>query len=205
MLFVLDGIDGSGKTSCAKLLCERNPSWESIKVPGHTNEGRVIRDILLNPEYYVRAKPAFFLFCADMLQTLQSLDYEKVYILDRSYYSALIYQVWGNPHLPIPQRRVMESVICNFFPSPEMTFILHADWRVAKARSTKQEFLGEDDQYEAADDRVWQKRAEDYLTLPDSFPSRDFTIIDTTHQTLDRVVLTIESDIQEIIEGVSKC
>lgn len=101
LFIVLEGPDGSGKTTQAHLLAERLSSdgYPSIATeePGGTETGRYIREIILNPSIHVSPKTELFLFLADRAEHVQrvikpALDEGKIVVCSRYIYSTLVYQ-----------------------------------------------------------------------------------------------------------------
>lgn len=101
LFIVLEGPDGSGKTTQAHLLAERLSSngYPSIATeePGGTETGRYIREIILNPSISVSPKTELFLFLADRAEHVQrvikpALDKGKNVVCSRYIYSTLVYQ-----------------------------------------------------------------------------------------------------------------
>lgn len=98
---VFEGPDGSGKTTQAELLYHRlmENGLPAIltEEPGGTEEGRRIRDILLNPALTIGPKTELFLFLADRADHVQkvivpSLTEGKTVVCSRYFYSTLVYQ-----------------------------------------------------------------------------------------------------------------
>lgn len=98
---VLEGPDGSGKTTQAHLLAERLSSdgYPSIATeePGGTDTGRFIREIILNPSISISPKTELFLFLADRAEHVQkiikpALDEGRIVVCSRYIYSTLVYQ-----------------------------------------------------------------------------------------------------------------
>ncbi len=101
MYIVLEGIDGSGKSTQTKFLKKWMQNMglnvELIAEPTTSPVGQLIRELLLNPH---TDKPDFqkklgLLFAADRLflkDKLNSLENDKIILSDRSYYSSLVYQ-----------------------------------------------------------------------------------------------------------------
>ncbi len=98
---VLEGPDGSGKTTQAQLLYKRLKAsgWPCIltEEPGATREGCIIRNILLDPELAIGPKTELFLFLADRADHVQNviepaLSEGKTVVCSRYFYSTLVYQ-----------------------------------------------------------------------------------------------------------------
>lgn len=73
--FVLDGVDGCGKSTQAALLCERldaagqEPALH-LREPGGTQLGEALRGLLLSREFEIEAGVESLLFCASRAQML---------------------------------------------------------------------------------------------------------------------------------------
>ncbi len=98
---VFEGIDGSGKTTQASILYERLISEDIdcllTEEPGGTQEGKVIKDLLLNPNYKICDKAELFLFLADRAQHIENvvkpaIDQGTIVISSRYIFSTLVYQ-----------------------------------------------------------------------------------------------------------------
>jgi dTMP kinase len=98
---VLEGPDGSGKSTQALLLAERleQDGYRCVVTgqPGGTEEGRRIRDLLLDPKLHIDPKAELFLFLADRANHVSrvvqpALAENKVVISSRYFYSTLVYQ-----------------------------------------------------------------------------------------------------------------
>ncbi len=97
----LEGPDGSGKSTQAHILSEklRAEGYSCIvtEQPGGTEEGKRIRNILLNPEFDISAKTELFLFLADRAEHVAkivepTLKGNSIVISSRYLYSTLVYQ-----------------------------------------------------------------------------------------------------------------
>jgi dTMP kinase len=97
----LEGPDGSGKSTQAHLLSEKliahGYSCIVTEQPGGTEEGRRIRNILLNPEFDICVKTELFLFLADRAEHVAkiiepALQGNAIVISSRYLYSTLVYQ-----------------------------------------------------------------------------------------------------------------
>ena len=98
---VLEGPDGSGKSTQAALLAERlemdGHRCLVTEQPGGTEEGRRIREILLDPHFQIDPRTELFLFLADRAAHVgkivqPALEEDKVVISSRYFYSTLVYQ-----------------------------------------------------------------------------------------------------------------
>jgi dTMP kinase len=105
VLIAFEGIEGSGKTTQAKLLYdylkERGLPCLFLREPGSTAIGEKIREIILNPEFETMdAKTELLLYLASRAQLvvekiLPALRDRKIIITDRFSDSSLAYQGGG--------------------------------------------------------------------------------------------------------------
>jgi dTMP kinase len=104
MIIVIEGLDGSGKTTQVRLLADhlRGKGQEIIVVeePGTTGIGQKIRDILLGRENKIAPLAELFLYEASRAQLVQevlrpALAAGKIAIADRFALSSLAYQGYG--------------------------------------------------------------------------------------------------------------
>lgn len=103
LLIVIEGIDGSGKTSLVQNLKKSlEPEYPILttKEPGATELGKAIRPLLQEQNIAVCPKAEFLLFAADRAQhfetvILPELANGKVIISDRMGDSSLCYQGYG--------------------------------------------------------------------------------------------------------------
>lgn len=98
MLIILDGADGTGKTSTAKALAEHLGSEAMyIREPGGTKFGEYVRSQFLLSHEPLHKLTIFYLFQAcriEMLSMLLNEHADKKYIvLDRFWHSTYAYQV----------------------------------------------------------------------------------------------------------------
>lgn len=108
MFITLEGIEGSGKTTQAKLLLEyltgQGYSVSLTREPGWGRSGELIRDLLLN-DRTVALQPftELCLFCADRVEHVNGfikpkLDEGNIVICDRYHDSTIVYQGYGRPN-----------------------------------------------------------------------------------------------------------
>lgn len=98
---VLEGADGSGKTTQARILARKLTSdgytCIATEEPGGTDGGRIIRDIILNPSLPISPKTELFLFLADRAEHVDkvirpALKDGKIVVCSRYIYSTIVYQ-----------------------------------------------------------------------------------------------------------------
>lgn len=103
ILIVIEGIDGSGKSSLAKGIQNALQDQYPViltKEPGATQLGKMLRKILQEQEVPVCPKAEFLLFAADRAQHFKTLvtpelEQGKIVLSDRMGDSSICYQGYG--------------------------------------------------------------------------------------------------------------
>lgn len=144
MYIVLEGIDGSGKSTQSELLNQwlQNNGYSTKKIvePTTSDIGKLIRKELLNPKATndINQQRLTLLFAADrltlkeeILETKQSK--EKILISDRSFYSSICYQ--NNSSI---DRNWIYQVNLEA-PRPDLTILLDLTEKEAIKRCDKEE------------------------------------------------------------------
>jgi len=102
--FVLDGLDGSGKTTqaarVAAHLHERGDAVVVLREPGATPAGEAIRDLLLDADTDLTPLAEMLLYQAARAQVVETvirpvLEQGQTVVLDRYWYSTAAYQGFG--------------------------------------------------------------------------------------------------------------
>jgi dTMP kinase len=103
-IIVIEGLDGTGKTTVAKALAEalvhRGDTARYVREPGTTPVGERIRDEFLLSKVPMHPASLFYLFQvarAEMLQSLaEDADRPAYIVMDRFWPSTLAYQVYAS-------------------------------------------------------------------------------------------------------------
>ncbi|WP_420455921.1 dTMP kinase [Rubrivirga sp.] len=104
MLFSFEGIDGSGKSTQARLLAaalrERGFEVVDVREPGGTEVGERIRALLLSPDSSIAPRAELLLFSAARAQLVDevvrpALGRDAVVVVDRYFDSSTAYQGGG--------------------------------------------------------------------------------------------------------------
>ena len=139
--YVIDGPDGSGKTTqVARLAAAFRQRGEVVVVlrePGATPAGEAIRDLLLDPETDVTPVAEMLLYQAARAHLVEAvvrpaLESGQVVILDRYWYSTVAYQGYGLGLDPDEIRRVSKTATGGL--EPDHAFFLDLDPDVAFSR-----------------------------------------------------------------------
>ena len=193
---VLDGPDGCGKTTQAKLLAqwlqEQGVPTELFRDPGGTAIGEKIRQVLLNPEHIVMSTATeVMLYMAARAQLwaekiAPALKSNKCVILDRWLSSTCAYQGFAGSF-------GMEKIIkiaadCLERVWPDLTIILDVDLETGANRLKAQP-----DRMEQKGKEYHQRVREGFLKLAKS--QENFTVVDGSDD-----IETIHKKVIEIVE-----
>jgi dTMP kinase len=178
---VLDGPDGCGKSTQARLLTEwlngQGVATASFRDPGTTLIGEKIRDILLSPAHEAMTTPTeVLLYMAARAQLwteeiAPALQQGRCVLLDRWLSSTCAYQGYAGQF-------GMEKVIAVASDAlervwPDLTIILDVDLRTAAGRLNR-----ELDRMEQKGDRYHARVREGFLKLAGG--RDDFVVVDAT-------------------------
>jgi dTMP kinase len=129
IFIVIEGLDGSGKTTQATLLAEKISKSYSVLLTAEPSRGKIgtfIRECCLYEQARLPTEAEALLFAADRIEHMQTelkpaLDEGKVVICDRYVYSSLAYQ--GSAGLSLDwiktiNARAIEPDFCIFIDVP---------------------------------------------------------------------------------------
>ena len=128
ILIAIEGIDGAGKTTQARLLCERLKSSGYPTVflhePTRGPWGEKIRDLAKNGRHKVTPEEESDLFLKDRIEDVQNninpkLTEKCVVVMDRYYFSNIVYQ--GVTGL---SPEYIETINEKIAPAPDLVIIL---------------------------------------------------------------------------------
>ena len=135
-LIVIEGIDGSGKSTCAKNLTEKLNSINIKTIytfePTHSHYGAKLRDGMLSED--LDAEEELLLFVKDRKEHIEymikpALEEGYFIILDRYFYSSIAYQ--GAKGIDI--NRII-NIHKDFIIKPDIVFIFHLPIDIALNR-----------------------------------------------------------------------
>ena len=202
MFISFEGIDGSGKSTQARLLAEtlRQRDLEVVEVrePGGTPLGEEVRSLLLDPSQDIDPKAELLLFSAARAQLVTAfikpaLAEGAIVIADRFFDSTTVYQGEG--------RRVARSKWLSSLNqyttgglTPRRTYLVDVAVEIAAARR-----LGtEADRMEAAGINFYRRVREGYISLAASCGERILLLdgsrpVEEIHQTVTADFETLAS------------
>ncbi len=170
MFISLEGIDGSGKSTQAKLLVEAlGPETVAIREPGGTDAAERIRDLLADPSFEIDSFAELLLFSAaraDLVSRVirPALEAGKTVVADRFADSSVAYQGGarglGTSHV----LSLCDTVIDGLWP--DLTLLLKADPEPGLGRAQS------DDRFEAEGLELQRAVAEAYEEIAMIAPAR---------------------------------
>ena len=170
-LFVtFEGIDRSGKTTQARLLCEAlGPDALGVREPGGTEAGERIREILKDPAVELSARTEALLFAAARAELVEqvirpALEEGRTVVSDRFLDSSLAYQ-GGARGLGVEEvGRINRFALGGV--RPDLTLLLDIDPAAAANRA------GESDRFEDEGAELQRRVLEAYEELIAAEPAR---------------------------------
>ncbi len=155
-LFVcIEGIDGCGKTTQAKLLIDRlkeNGNVVSLySYPTHDSRyGKIIREEFLAGKIEMSVEEQFLLYLLDMQsdkkKILGELSSGNMVMSERYFISTIAYQSAGN--FDYEKAKAVEEIMA--LPRPDIVFYIDLEPEIAFERKKKQK--GKTDRFESAKD-----------------------------------------------------
>ena len=203
LLLTFEGIDGSGKSTQARLLNEhlQAEGYETLLVrePGGTELSERVRSVLLDPSLNVQPFAELLLFSAARAQLVTerirpALDAGRIVICDRFYDSTTAYQGAGRgvaepDWLRAFHRRVTDALV------PDRTYLVEVDAETARERRAQE--ADEGDRMEAAGADFYERVIAAYAELAEDESDR-FCRLDG-RRSIEDLHGSIRSDVAEIL------
>ncbi|MFP4481286.1 MAG: dTMP kinase [Thermovirgaceae bacterium] len=175
MFITLEGIDGSGKSTQARILehlitrtFAGRPTVRT-REPGGWEGGEPLRKLIIE-EHFRHPWTEALLFLADRCEharrvILPALKRKEIVLCERYNDSTLAYQVWGRG---LPEKEVQKVILAIDLPEPDLTFWLDVNVKTALERVTCR---GEPDRIEA-DKFLLERISKGYRSLWKENPRR---------------------------------
>lgn len=162
MFVCFEGIDGAGKSTQARMLCQRlkkdNFPVELVADPGTTQIGTAIRQILLHNDAPITTMAQMLLFSAARAELAayiqQKLAAGVVVVCDRWLLSTLVYQGEING---VPEKLILDVFQATSNVLPDVCFLLDLSPDDARAR-----IGAPSDRYERVCKEDWQRMSAAY-------------------------------------------
>ncbi len=211
MFITLEGIEGSGKTSQVRHICDflnkNGHDCVSTREPGGTKIGEKIRAILLDPESKAMAPAAeLLLYAADRAQHIKEfigpvLDAGKTVVCDRYFDATVVYQGYARGLDTGLIYKIHQWALDDL--KPDITFLLDLSPETGLSRAWKQIDNGSrvdnETRFEEEKLTFHEKVRDGYLDLAKREPKR-FLVVDAS-QTEDKVREDIISLLSDQIIG----
>jgi len=206
LFFVLEGIDGCGKSTQAGMLEEKlkkeNIPAVLTREPGGTAVGENIRDLLLDPGGTMGTCTEMLLYAAARAQLVQeviqpALNQGKTVVCDRFVWSSLAYQGAGRGAADKKIYQLNQEVTKGL--TPDLTFILDVDVEEARRRLEQKNATKGGDRLENMDMPFYRRVREKYLTFAQYNPVSVEVI--SSHEKPEAVHCQIWSKVREILPG----
>jgi len=159
---IFEGIDGSGKSTQAKILSQRLGA-KLTREPGGTLIGQKIRELILHSNDSLEVETEAILMAADRSEHLAKIILPAVstgvdVVSDRSYLSSYAYQGYGDGFSLVRLKELNEPLLKIVKP----THIIFIDTPIEIATSR---INGEKDRFESSGNYFFEKVREGYLSL----------------------------------------
>lgn len=189
LFITLEGLEGAGKSTQAKLLADRLTEAgypvTLVREPGGTVVGEAIRGLLADPQYDdMGPLTEVFLFAASRAQLVEQVIRPKlgegtIVICDRFADATLAYQGYGRGVHPTQLREIGD--ICSWGVRPDITFLLDIEPArgLNRVRTRSVETLTKLDRFETLDLGFFERVRDGYLEIAQDEPFR-FRVVDAT-------------------------
>ncbi len=198
IMIAIEGLDGSGKTTQARLLAAhlqgRGKSVVLVEEPGTTATGEAIREILLDGEKEIGPLCELFLYEASRAQLVRevvrpALAAGKIVVADRFSLSSLAYQGYGRG-LPLELVETLNGIATDNLV-PDLTLLLD----IPPEEGLRRKGRSHHDRMESAELQFYRRVRQGYLSALPAPPQGQ--VIDG-HQSPQEVLHRIRT----VVEGL---
>jgi dTMP kinase len=188
LFITLEGVEGSGKTTQAKLIAEalRERGYQVLatREPGGTRAGDTIRAIFLDPAVALHPEAELLLVLADRAQHVReqlqpALEQRTIVISDRYSDSTIAYQGYGRGLDLALLGRLNDFATGG--TKPDLTFVLDCEAEAGLAR-TRQRMRGNErtpDRFEGERAEFHRRVRQGFLAIARAEPER-VTVVDAS-------------------------
>lgn len=203
IFIVLDGPEGSGKSTQIRLLAQRFEKYQPgrpvqvVRDPGTTAIGEKIRNILLDPahgEMAMRCEMLLYMAARAQMMKLHihpALDNGQIVLSDRFVSSTLAYQLGGDGLTAAEIRAVADIAISGRWPDAIIILDMPAAASMARVQREK-------DRIEQRPLEYHEQVRKNYLAQAQAMPDR-YRVIDAS-----RSIEAVEEDIWRAVSGIMK-
>lgn len=172
---VIEGTDGSGKSTVSAKLIEKLKAEEGVKVwsihePGSTPIGEAIRTIVKDASLERTAMTELLLFTAARAELADEIRHQLeagVWVISsRNYLSSIVYQGAGRGLGMDYVQKVCDDLLPDFYVHPDLTIVIDVDTQTASDRRHQRDAeASKRDAFESCDETFQQKLVDGYRTI----------------------------------------